>query len=1275
MFERAYRALGSLIWRTSIALLVLVAVVVSLATALVPLLPAVNTSLVAEIESRTGFDAQVGGIAAEMEGFRPKLALEDLNIRNKKTATSVFRAGRLQITLNPWRSLLQRQLILAEMRASDVAIPARLTNEATGIVVPIDPSVFATEIERLALENMRVSLVRELSDTERALELVVDLDLRREGSNRKLQLLATGDGGLTVSIVGSGVGNPLDLSRFAGSLRGRVSSDDIGLISEFFGADVSGTSDLLFWTDATAGQASTVFEVTGDALFPASDARLPSIAFSVNGSAMLDSNESWFNIAQAWVTLEQGPVQFNDINVGLTTTDWELLVNDLDLTSSAQLLMEAGLIPDSVREPLAAASISGTINALSLGGSLSGQSIQRVAVDFDDIFVKEDTPFPGVSGLSGSLMLSGTAGQLQVNSSDLTLGIPTQYPNPMQLGNVNAVIDFDLIDDQVLIRNGRATARADDFEAVALLTGEIPFSPASGRSPTLNVVLGSGRAPVSRALAFTPMTIDPDAYRWMQTSLGKGQATQIGFILRGAVRKVDFPFRSIQLSALANLDAVTMIPGLPLAESLIGHVGIDNGLVTFDVDSALVGGLDISEGLVQVGKRDAIRMLAAQATIDGTLPVAIEQVAGIPYVPERVAKALRDLTVIGGVRGYFDLSMPIKGAAKIPAIATRVEVSEATVSVASPPITLQQVNGEFVYEYPRGIADGSLAARFENQDVLLDLNLDASELGLSQKALSITTSARLGGADVNRLLGVTVSDGLLEGNSAFDIVFQAGDGVALNVTSDLDGLAIGLPVPFSKAREQSGPLEMDLRISDAVSIDVTYSNKLSLSIAQDGDNSWRALASIGKVSSELTLDDVDTGTAVISGRVEELDISAWADTHARFNSGGDLGLPAIIWREFSVDRLALGGAALGAFSSSGQYEGGLTSLGLVGDFIKAQIDFDGPDPEAQLDIQIDSLSIDSLPTLNTAGLNIESDEPPAASWPAMKIAIDSLIFRGQDLGSLSFDASISKSSVDLAQFDGSLDGVTFGPESQFSWLRGDGSTTRASLDLTLPSAGEALTLLDAKSVVDFSSGRVLGNVEWPGAPTDFQANQVTGDLELQLTSGSFLPVPSQATDPLRFIGVFNLAGLVQRANVNQLFDPGLTFDLASGDFSLGRGDVTINEFAIRNGGGRLTLGGLYDMDSENIDAELVVTLPLVDNIPWVAALAGGLPIAAGAYLASKVFEDQMKSLSSGVYSVSGPVSSPGVKFVRVFDAKLSSSRDSGVTEDQSSADASESERK
>ena len=78
-----------------------------------------------------------------------------------------------------------------------------------------------------------------------------------------------------------------------------------------------------------------------------------------------------------------------------------------------------------------------------------------------------------------------------------------------------------------------------------------------------------------------------------------------------------------------------------------------------------------------------------------------------------------------------------------------------------------------------------------------------------------------------------------------------------------------------------------------------------------------------------------------------------------------------------MDRLALGETDFGAFSSTGQYEGGLTSLGLAGDFIKAQIDFDGP--EAQLNIQIESLSLDSLPTINVATLDVESDNPAAAS--------------------------------------------------------------------------------------------------------------------------------------------------------------------------------------------------------------------------------------------------------------------------------------------------------
>ena len=53
----------------------------------------------------------------------------------------------------------------------------------------------------------------------------------------------------------------------------------------------------------------------------------------------------------------------------------------------------------------------------------------------------------------------------------------------------------------------------------------------------------------------------------------------------------------------------------------------------------------------------------------------------------------------------------------------------------------------------------------------------------------------------------------------------------------------------------------------------------------------------------------------------------------------------------------------------------------------------------------------------------------------------------------------------------------------------------------------------------------------------------------------------------------------------------------------------------------------------------------------VASPSRGLPVAAGTYLVSKVFEDQVNQLSSGVYSVSGSLEEPEVVFERVFDAK------------------------
>ena len=77
--------------------------------------------------------------------------------------------------------------------------------------------------------------------------------------------------------------------------------------------------------------------------------------------------------------------------------------------------------------------------------------------------------------------------------------------------------------------------------------------------------------------------------------------------------------------------------------------------------------------------------------------------------------------------------------------------------------------------------------------------------------------------------------------------------------------------------------------------------------------------------------------------------------------------------------------------------------------------------------------------------------------------------------------------------------------------------------------------------------------------------------------------------------------------------------------------------------------GVSDVASQRLDGELIATLPVASNLPWVAALAMGLPVAAGVFVFSKVFEEQMNRVSSAVYKISGSWQDPKVKFDRIFD--------------------------
>ena len=153
---------------------------------------------------------------------------------------------------------------------------------------------------------------------------------------------------------------------------------------------------------------------------------------------------------------------------------------------------------------------------------------------------------------------------------------------------------------------------------------------------------------------------------------------------------------------------------------------------------------------------------------------------------------------------------------------------------------------------------------------------------------------------------------------------------------------------------------------------------------------------------------------------------------------------------------------------------------------------------------------------------------------------------------------------------------------------------------------------------------------------------------LDLQSGNFLNAPSGAQGALRVVSILNLADIVSRLSLSHMFESGIPFDSVKGEIYLHRGTVEVPLMEV-TGGSSFQFSGLSEIQTRSLSGELVATLPVASNLPWIAALAASIPVAAGVYVVSKLFDQQMSRLSSAVYSIGGTWDDPQVNFDRIFD--------------------------
>ena len=87
---------------------------------------------------------------------------------------------------------------------------------------------------------------------------------------------------------------------------------------------------------------------------------------------------------------------------------------------------------------------------------------------------------------------------------------------------------------------------------------------------------------------------------------------------------------------------------------------------------------------------------------------------------------------------------------------------------------------------------------------------------------------------------------------------------------------------------------------------------------------------------------------------------------------------------------------------------------------------------------------------------------------------------------------------------------------------------------------------------------------------------------------------------------------------------------------------------------RYELGGMADLRNDRLDAQMIVTLPVSDSLPWYAAyLALANPVAGiGLAVGERVFRKPIERMSSAKFAVSGELSNPNVVFIDLFNQDI-----------------------
>ena len=959
-----------------------------------------------------------------------------------------------------------------------------------------------------------------------------------------------------------------------------------------------------------------------------------------------------FNVSWSKTQIRPLDLVFNQ-RLGSEWRDFDISVNHLDLTFLTDLLRQTRLPTEKLLTVLDEVRPEGRLNALTLGHNQTGY---YASANLQGINTQAFKGAPAVKSMDGYIELQEKTGLFHLADKDgFDVYFPRAYSDYLHVESARGTIYLDWQSESrtLTLESEPVKTTVDAGTNYIMFSVEQQFD--TGLIPEVNLVIGGHNLDAHLSKQYLPIKTPATLRKWLETAVVAADVKQFAMAYRHGPPRNDIRARTTQILMRAENADINYHPDWPGLRDLDMLVLVDDGYVESTASAGSLGGNNIISA--QAAYDSAAVPSERQLFVDGRLVGGLSE--SISFLAQSPVRKNIGPLVGWNFSGTADTEMRLQipmfkqsgsdlAEAKYNIAAT---LSDVEMAIPDSPISLADINGDIHFSVKHGLQSDNISGTFWQQPLTATLYKadDGQKLALKTdiEPQSLSQLVAFPWADV--LIGNMAIEGLLNIPPV-----ASGKSVTLDIVSQLQGTEVRLPQPLALPAEEQRAMDISVSFNPALyQIKAQFGEKLKADMYFT-----EGALSQGLVTYDRTDVAVQADELLLAAYLPTAEWALWEPVVALFavDQDGQKRLRLSPVFDLDFDYLDLATFRLNNVNAR---------VSLVGDSTEIRFATDLADGLLVLDtdrqqVPMVNLSRLSLPNeLLQQKVDQQSIDPRA--FFALDLSIDQLSIGNKGWGSIAFELRPEVSGAAFNNIKGELLGLRPGlfddqPATEFFWsFDGSAHNSRLVGPVGVGNLGDMFDRFDIDKVLDSKTGRLVFDLSWQDKPWLLSRDNIRGDFQIELADGSFYKSAGGASGALKLVSLFNFANWLRRLQLDfsDVVGQNLAFNDLAGTLHFDNGVASLRDpLKMNMPSGRMSMAGDFDLVNETVDTRLVATLPVATNLPWLVALMGGLPAAAGVFVTSKLVEKQVDRLSSISYDVTGPWDDITVAVDQIFAAEL-----------------------